>query len=84
MKSFRVEAVAQIELEEAAAWYETKREGLGLELIAEVDRVLVRIAHEEKLRTAPLATVEGASSVANSSSGFGTSSCLSSRMRSGG
>jgi toxin ParE1/3/4 len=56
---FRVEAVAQTEFEEAAGWYETRREGLGLEFIAEVDRVLVRIAHEEKFATAPVATIEG-------------------------
>ena len=59
MKDFRVEAVAQTELEEAAGWYETQRDGLGFEFIAEVDRVLMRIAHEEKFATAPIATVEG-------------------------
>lgn len=59
MKDFRVEAVAQAEFEEAAGWYETQREGLGLEFIAEVDRVLVRIVHQEKFATAPIATVEG-------------------------
>lgn len=59
MRDFRVEAVAQIELEEAAGWYETQREGLGYEFIAEIDRVLMRIAHEETFPTAPVATVEG-------------------------
>ena len=59
MKDFRVEAIAQTEFEEAAGWYETKREGLGLEFIAEVDRVLVRIAHQERFPTAPIATVRG-------------------------
>jgi toxin ParE1/3/4 len=59
VKDFRVEAVAQTEFEEAAGWYETQRAGLGFEFIAEVDRVLIRIAHEEKLVTAPIATVEG-------------------------
>lgn len=59
MKDFRVEAVAQAEFEEAAGWYELQREGLGLEFIAEVDRVLLRIAHEEKFATAPIALVEG-------------------------
>lgn len=38
MKDFRIEAVAQTEFEEAAVWYETQREGLGLEFIAEIDR----------------------------------------------
>jgi hypothetical protein len=47
---FRVETIAQTELEEAAVWYESQRSGLGLELIAEVDRVLGRIAHEESSR----------------------------------
>ena len=59
MKDFRVEAVAQTEFEEAACWYETQRDGLGFEFIAEVDRVLMRIAHQEKFATAPIATVEG-------------------------
>jgi hypothetical protein len=47
VRAFRVEAVAQAEFEEAAGWYETQRDGLGDEFIAEVDRVLQRIAHEE-------------------------------------
>lgn len=59
MKDFRVEAIAQTEFEEAAGWYETQREGLGFEFIAEVDRVLMRIAHEQKFAMAPIATVEG-------------------------
>ena len=59
MKDFRVEAIAQTEFEEAAGWYETQREGLGFELIAEIDRVLVRIAHGQAFPTAPIATVEG-------------------------
>jgi toxin ParE1/3/4 len=59
VKDFRIEAVAQTEFEEAAVWYEAQREGLGFEFITEVDRVLVRIAHEEKFATAPIATVEG-------------------------
>ena len=60
MKDFRVEAIAQTEFEEAAGWYESQRDGLGSEFIAEVDRVLVRIAHEEAFVTAPIATIEGA------------------------
>ena len=59
MKDFRVETIAQTEFEEAAVWYESQRPGLGLEFIAEVDRVLVRIAHEEKFATAAIATVPG-------------------------
>jgi hypothetical protein len=59
VKDFRVEAVAQTEFEESAGWYESQRDGLGFEFIAEVDRVLVHIAHEEKFARAPIATVEG-------------------------
>jgi toxin ParE1/3/4 len=59
VREFRVEAVAQAEFEEAASWYEAQRDGLGFDFIAEVDRVLIRIAHEEKFATAPIATVEG-------------------------
>lgn len=59
MKDFRVEALAQTEFEEAAIWYESQRSGLGLEFIAEVDRALVWIAHEEKFATAAIATVPG-------------------------
>lgn len=59
MKNFRVEAVAQAEFEEAAGWYETQREGLGLDFVAEVDRVLARIAHQESFASTPIATVEG-------------------------
>ncbi len=59
MKDFHVEAVAQTEFEEAAGWYESQTDGLGFEFIAEVDRVLIRIAHEEKFVTAPISTVEG-------------------------
>jgi toxin ParE1/3/4 len=59
VKDFRVEAIAQTEFEEASGWYETQREGLGLEFIAEVDRVLRRIAHQETFATAPIVIVEG-------------------------
>lgn len=59
MKDFRIEAVAQTEFEDAAVWYETQREGLGLEFIAEIDRVLSRVAHQAKFATAPIASVEG-------------------------
>ena len=59
MKDFRVEAIAQTEFEEAAVWYERQRSGLGLEFIAEVDCVLVRIAHADRFTTAPIATMRG-------------------------
>ncbi len=36
-----------------------QRDGLGLEFAAEVDRGLMRVAHEEKFATAPIATIEG-------------------------
>ena len=45
MRDFWVEPVAQAEFEEAAAWYERQREGLGLEFVDEIDRTLSRIAH---------------------------------------
>jgi toxin ParE1/3/4 len=57
VKDFRVGAVAQAEFEEAAAWYEEQRAGLGEEFIAEVDRVLSRIAHGETIALAPIGTV---------------------------
>ena len=44
MKPVRVEPEAKQELEAAAAWYEERREGLGLELVAEVDAVFTAIA----------------------------------------
>jgi hypothetical protein len=59
VKDFHVEAVAQTELEEAAGWYESQRDGLGFEFIAEVDRVLMRIALAEKFATAPIASIKG-------------------------
>ena len=34
---------ADTELEEAAAWYEARRPGLGLEFLAAVDRVVVEV-----------------------------------------
>jgi toxin ParE1/3/4 len=59
VKDFRVEAIAQTEFEEAAVWYESQRPGLGLEFIAEIDRVLGRIAHADRFATAPIATMPG-------------------------
>ena len=44
MKTVRVEPEAKQELAAAAAWYEERREGLGLELVAEVDAVFMAIA----------------------------------------
>ena len=32
--------VAQIEFDEAAAWYEVRRDGLGIEFVAEIQKVL--------------------------------------------
>ena len=43
MKTVRVEPEAKQELAAAAAWYEQRREGLGLELVAEVDAVFAAI-----------------------------------------
>lgn len=74
MKDFRIEAIVQTELEEAAGWYETQREGLGFEFIAEIDRVFVRITHEPTFPTAPITTVEGVLSVVSSSNDSHTSS----------
>ena len=44
MKPVRVEPEAKQELAAAAAWYEQRREGLGLELVEEVDAVFAAIA----------------------------------------
>jgi toxin ParE1/3/4 len=43
VKTVRVEPEAKQELAAAAAWYERRREGLGLELVAEVDAVFAAI-----------------------------------------
>lgn len=59
MRTFQVEAAAQAEFEDAAGFYEAKRQGLGLELIEEVQRVLLRIAQQPSFPTAPIAEVEG-------------------------
>ena len=42
---FRIENEAAYELEEAAAWYEQRRSGLGNELMEAVDDALAFIAH---------------------------------------
>jgi len=52
VRSFRLEAIAQREFEEGAAWYESQERGLGFEFIAEIDHVLVRIAHQDTFVTA--------------------------------
>ena len=44
MKPVRVEPEAKQELAAAATWYEHRREGLGLELVEEVDAVFAAIA----------------------------------------
>jgi plasmid stabilization system protein ParE len=44
VKPVRVEPEATQELAAAAAWYEQRREGLGLELLAEIDAVIASIA----------------------------------------
>jgi plasmid stabilization system protein ParE len=44
VKTVRVEPEAKQELAAAAAWYEERRGGLGLELVAEVDAVFMAIA----------------------------------------
>jgi toxin ParE1/3/4 len=44
VKPIRVEPEAKQELAAAVAWYEQRREGLGRELLAEVDAVLAAMA----------------------------------------
>ena len=44
MRRLRVAPEAEEELGEAAAWYEAKRPGLGIELVAVADRALEEIA----------------------------------------
>jgi len=41
---FRPEAEASAELEDAAAWYNAQRPGLGLEFVEAIDAALVQIA----------------------------------------
>ena len=53
MRSFKIDRVAQLEFDEAAAWYEQQEIGLGFEFIVEVDRVLTRIESHDKFVTAP-------------------------------
>jgi hypothetical protein len=51
VKPIRVEPEAKQELAAAAAWYEERREGLGLELMAEVDAVFEAIARRPRRRS---------------------------------
>src|SRR5207237_42273 len=48
VKTLRVLREAEEELAEAAEWYESKRAGLGIELVASVDRAF------DEIRDAPL------------------------------
>ena len=43
---FAWRVAAQTEFEEAAKWYETKRAGLGVAFVSEVQRVLDKIADQ--------------------------------------
>jgi len=45
MKPLRTEPEASTELEEAAVWYEGKREGLGFEFLGAVDAALEFVTH---------------------------------------
>ncbi len=58
MRRFKVDPLAQSELDDAVGWYEREREGLGLEFIEEVDRVLARIETLEEFATSPLAMLD--------------------------
>lgn len=58
MKRFRLERAAQLEFDDAAAWYESEREGLGFEFIDEIDRTLTRIETQDTFATAPLVRLE--------------------------
>jgi hypothetical protein len=48
VKPVRVEPEAKQELAAAAAWYEQRRAGLGLELTAEIDAAFAAIAREPR------------------------------------
>lgn len=49
VKATRLRVEAEIDLFEAALWYETEREGLGFDFDAEVHRTLERIAENPNL-----------------------------------
>jgi toxin ParE1/3/4 len=40
--------IAQLELDESVSWYESRRSGLGLEFMTEIQRNLDRIGNEPK------------------------------------
>ena len=58
MKTVRVEPEAKQELAAAAVWYEQRREGLGRELLAEVDAVLAAIARSPSRFPLAIAFIE--------------------------
>lgn len=58
MRGFKIDRIAQLEFDEATAWYEQQRLGLGFEFIEAVDRVLARIEMHEKFVTAPVAILD--------------------------
>ena len=58
MRGFKIDRIAQLEFDEATAWYEQQRLGLGFEFIEAVDRVLGRIETHEKFVTAPVAILD--------------------------
>lgn len=51
MREICFQAVAQTELNQAAAWYEEKREQLGLEFLHEIDRCLHLAARDPQAFT---------------------------------
>ena len=59
MRSFKLDDVARDEFGDEAAWYERQCEGLGLDFLAEIDRVLALIEHRDEFVTAPVARFEG-------------------------
>lgn len=66
MKPVRIEPEAKQELASAAEWYELRREGLGRELLSEVDAVLAAIARDP-LRFPPYPGVDPSLSVRRAS-----------------
>jgi hypothetical protein len=58
VRGFKIDRIAQLEFDEATAWYEQQRLGLGFEFIEAVDRVLARIETHEKFVTAPVAILD--------------------------
>lgn len=54
MRAFTIDAPAQVDLLAATVWYEELREGLGVELVAEVESVFRRIRDTDDFVTAPV------------------------------